>query len=159
MKNKAPKTRDYFAEMYVAGILADSGWNIYFPKRDVGFDFIITKSTANELIIRPVQVKGKYPETRKTNKKYYGFSGKLSQVHNEMALVIPFFSTDQSTSSPDLIAFMPYSQVKITTRGYKCAPASYQNGTAVERRDFKKFFGNSGIQLMELNDWKNENIG
>ena len=36
-------SRDYFAEMYVAGILADNGWNIYFPRRDNGFDFIITK--------------------------------------------------------------------------------------------------------------------
>jgi hypothetical protein len=42
-QTKRPKTRDYFAEMYVAGILADKGWNVYFPKRDIGFDFIITK--------------------------------------------------------------------------------------------------------------------
>lgn len=35
--------RDFFAELYVAGILGDAGWSIYFPKRDVGFDFIITK--------------------------------------------------------------------------------------------------------------------
>jgi len=36
--NDGPQTRDYFAEMYVAGILADKGWNIYFPRRDKGFD-------------------------------------------------------------------------------------------------------------------------
>ncbi len=34
------KSRDYFAEMYVAGVMADSGWNIYFPRRDEGFSFI-----------------------------------------------------------------------------------------------------------------------
>jgi hypothetical protein len=33
--------RDYFAEMYVAGLLADAGWNIYFPHRDMGFDYIV----------------------------------------------------------------------------------------------------------------------
>ena len=27
----SPRTRDYFAEMYVAGVLADAGWDIYFP--------------------------------------------------------------------------------------------------------------------------------
>jgi len=37
------KNRDFFAELYVAGILGDAGWSIYFPKRDVGFDFIATK--------------------------------------------------------------------------------------------------------------------
>jgi len=37
------KTRDLFAELYVAGALAHAGWHIYFPKRDFGFDFIITK--------------------------------------------------------------------------------------------------------------------
>ena len=34
--------RDQFAEMYVAGVLADAGWNIYLPHRDVGFDMIAT---------------------------------------------------------------------------------------------------------------------
>lgn len=33
---------DYFAELYVAGRLADAGWNVYFPHRDKGFDFIIS---------------------------------------------------------------------------------------------------------------------
>jgi len=27
------ETRDYFAELYVAGLMADAGWNIYFPHR------------------------------------------------------------------------------------------------------------------------------
>jgi hypothetical protein len=29
--------------MYVAGIMADYGWNVYFPRRDKSFDFIITR--------------------------------------------------------------------------------------------------------------------
>lgn len=35
---------DYFAELYVAGGFADAGWNVYFPHRDQGFDFIVSKS-------------------------------------------------------------------------------------------------------------------
>lgn len=38
------KVSDYFAELFVAGRLADAGWNVYFPHRDQGFDFIITKT-------------------------------------------------------------------------------------------------------------------
>src|SRR5437763_7577719 len=33
------------------------GWHIYFPKRDFGFDFIITKQVEGAIIIRPVPVK------------------------------------------------------------------------------------------------------
>jgi len=43
---KSPLTREVFAELYVAGVLADAGWNIYFPTRDIGFDFIATKTAA-----------------------------------------------------------------------------------------------------------------
>jgi hypothetical protein len=50
------KNRDYFAELYVAGILVDAGWSIYFPKRDVGFDFIAVKELRGQVVIRPVQV-------------------------------------------------------------------------------------------------------
>src|SRR5229473_1817256 len=57
---------DYFAELYVAGRFADAGWNVYFPHRDKGFDFIISKPHAEVgQLIRPVQVKGKYPRVRK----------------------------------------------------------------------------------------------
>ena len=37
------KVSDYFAELHVAGRLADAGWDIYFPHRDKGFDFVISK--------------------------------------------------------------------------------------------------------------------
>ena len=57
--------QDYFAELYVAGLMANAGWNVYFPHRDKGMDFIISKTGADESeIIRPVQVKGKYPSTQ-----------------------------------------------------------------------------------------------
>ena len=81
-----------FAELYVAGLLADAGWNIYFPTRDIGFDFIATKTVASGIIIRPVQVKGKYPTAGKRDVAYYGFGGWLSQLHQEMVLAIAFFT-------------------------------------------------------------------
>jgi hypothetical protein len=60
------KVSDYFAELFVAGRLADAGWNVYFPHRDQGFDFIVTKTVgAADMLIRPVQVKGKYPTGEK----------------------------------------------------------------------------------------------
>jgi hypothetical protein len=53
---------DYFAELYVAGKFADEGWNVYFPHRDKGFDFIVSKQDSGAVqILMPVQVKGKYP--------------------------------------------------------------------------------------------------
>src|SRR5258708_3166563 len=99
--------RDYFAEMYVAGILADNGWNIYFPRRDKGFDFIITKPIGNEIIVRPVQVKGKYPEVEGRNLPAYGYGGKLSQLHDDMVLAIAYFSTNIHSVAPDHVAYMP----------------------------------------------------
>jgi hypothetical protein len=60
---------DYFAELYVAGRLADAGWNVYFPHGDKGFDFMISKpDQQGGRIIRAVQVKGKYPTTEKGGK-------------------------------------------------------------------------------------------
>ena len=59
-----PKPSDYFAELYVAGRFADAGWNVYFPHRDQGFDFVISKVIGVDTVLRPVQVKGKYPTTR-----------------------------------------------------------------------------------------------
>lgn len=78
---------DYFAELYVAGRFADAGWNVYFPHRDRGFDFIVSKQTINgDYLIRPVQVKGKYPTESKRNWPVYGFVGRLSTLHDEMVL-------------------------------------------------------------------------
>ena len=39
---------DYFAELIVAGMFAEKGWNIYFPHRDQGFDFIVSKYMGDE---------------------------------------------------------------------------------------------------------------
>lgn len=66
--------RDYFAELYVAGLMGDNGWNVYFPKRDIGFDFIATKSIEGSVLIRPVQVKGLYPSEAKKTRLGTGIS-------------------------------------------------------------------------------------
>jgi hypothetical protein len=103
--------QDYFAELYVSGEMAKAGWNVYFPHRDRGMDFVISKTGADgSEIIRPVQVKGKYPTTQKGDKAVYGYIGKLNQLHRDMVLAIPFFAANQ----PSLIlfvAYMPFSKV------------------------------------------------
>ena len=149
---------DYFAELYVAGRFADAGWNVYFPHRDKGFDFIISKPHADVgQLIRPVQVKGKYPTEEKGNKPVYGYIGRLTQTHPEMVLAIPFFSR-QEASVPDCVAYMPSALVRQHQRGFRCQPASFRAGCAVPRRDYAKFFDQQGLDLLENLNWKNNAI-
>ncbi len=96
--------RDYFAEMYVAGLLADAGWNIYFPRRDKGFDYIITREATASVLVRPIQVKGRYPQHGKGDKRTYGYSGELSLLHPDMALVLVYFPIGASEGTPQRIA-------------------------------------------------------
>lgn len=158
--NRAPKTRDYFAEMYVAGVLADAGWQIYFPRRDVGFDFIALKAHGEHPIIRPVQVKGKYPTDAKTDKQNYGYDGKLTQVHPEMILAIPFFSTENA-KAPECVAYMPRGQLRArsTEDRYYTFPALFRSGKTVPRRDFRKFFDDHGLRLIVAESFPNEEPG
>ena len=99
------KTRDYFEELYVAGILGDAGWSIYFPKRDVGFDFIAVKELRGHVVIRPVQVKGKYPAGSTRNRAVYGYVGQLSLFYPEMMLAVSYFPTDQRGVAPTCVAY------------------------------------------------------
>jgi len=147
-------SQDYFAELYVAGFLGDCGWAIYLPKRDVGFDFVISKETADGVVLRPVQVKGKYASSAKTNKAVYGYIGRLSQTHPEMVLANPFFPTNRLGTAPTCTAFVPFWRVSTqTSRGWACQPASFQNGTAMPRRDYQRFFDLEGIRAMESPNW------
>jgi hypothetical protein len=142
------KISDYFAELFVAGRLADAGWNIYFPHRDQGFDFIITKRIpTGELLIRPAQVKGKYPMDDKGDQNLYGYVGDLD-FHPEMVLAIPFFSGSQDT--PVHIAYMPASTIRQTAKGYRCQPATFKNGKAQPQRDHRKFFDDEGMRNLDL---------
>src|SRR5437773_6751115 len=114
------RVTDYFADMYVAGRFADAGWNVYFPRRDQGFDFIATRSLPNEMqLLRPVQVKGKYPTLEKGNKSVYGYVGDLTQLHRDMVLAIPFFSA-KSPEVPACIAYLPSTLLRKHVRGFRC---------------------------------------
>lgn len=148
-KATEPITRDYLAEHYAAGIFGDNKWNVYFPHRDEGIDFIATKMIDGELRILPVQVKGLYPTKEKTDKDAYGFSGRLSQTHKDLVLVLVFFDTDHEILHPQDIAFVPFSKVKKTPRGFRFNPCKFKNGKAIPRRDHKNYFNKIGLLELE----------
>jgi hypothetical protein len=154
----AIKGDDYFAELYVAGVLARAGWNVYFPHRDEGFDFIISKLVEGKIVIRPVQVKGKYPEPNKTDKPVYGYIGQLTQKHPEMVLAIPYFAVDRAGTPPQFIAYMPPRQIKPHKRGCRCLPAEFKEGCPKPRKYYSRFMSEDGIKLLESNDWNNLEI-
>jgi len=145
----APKIRDVFAEYYVAGLFADAGWEIYSPHRARGFDLIVAKNVGKEMVILPVQVKGLYPTGTKTNKVTYGYTGKLSTLHPSMILALPFFYTDHSKPSPAFTAFMPFSEIRSSSRGYRCHPAKFRDGQPSPRRDYVQFCDAVGLARLE----------
>lgn len=81
------------------------------------------------------------------------FIGKLTKIHPEMILAIPYFSSD-STGSPLFIAYMPKSQIKECSKGFNCQPASFKNNMPNIRPYFQKFFDDNGLELLENIDWK-----
>lgn len=149
---------DYSAELVVASTFAEAGWNVYFPHRDKGFDFIITKEVVGiGELIRPVQVKGKYPTNEKGDKMVYGYVGKLTKLHPEMVLAMPFYNSN-NVILPEFIAYMPVSTIKECSKGYRCQPASFKNGEPVKKPYYAKFFDRDGIMIMENEDWRNFSI-
>jgi hypothetical protein len=151
--------RDYFAEMYVAGVLADTGWNVYFPRRDQGFDFIITKQLVDRVLVRPVQVKGKYPELDKCDRGTYGYIGELTVLHADMVLVIPYFPTDIASVAPTCVAYMPRSQIRPQQgQGWRCVPAKFSSSVAVPRPNFQQYFDIVGIKFMEQVGWEQSGL-
>ena len=153
-----PDYPDYFAELYVAGKLADAGWNIYFPHRDKGFDFIIGKEISSGWHFHPVQVKGKFPTTnKKPDKPTFGYVGKLKCLHQQMILAIAFFPKE--SRNPCCVGYMPLNQIRRHSKGYRCEPAKLSNGIPLPRREYKKFFDESGISLLDRTDWHRLTIG
>ncbi len=152
------KVSDYFAELFVAGRLADAGWNIYFPHRDQGFDFVITKTIqTGQMLIRPVQVKGKYPTGEKGDQDLYGYVGTLD-LHPEMVLAIPFFSHN-SPAVPIHIAYMPIKTIKSHPRGYRCQPGRFKRGEPSPRRDHVVFFDEEGMGNLERPEFRDLQAG
>lgn len=129
----------------------------YFPKRDVGFDFIATKQVGDEVLIRPVQVKGRYPTADKTDKKPLGFKGKLTAVHSQMVLAIPFFN-QAIHQAPEQVAFIPLSECKKTPNGgWLCHPCKWvmgkNGGRAVKVSRYERYFGKDGLALVGHPGW------
>lgn len=141
------KSRDYFAEMYVAGVMADAGWNVYFPHRDQGFDLIATFPSAGGTIVRPVQVKGKYPTAGKTAKQRYGFVGKLTAFHDDMVLALPLFA-GLDDAAPRHIAWMPRFEIKpMSNDRWRCEPARFV-GAPEPRPGFSIYFDAPGLSRL-----------
>jgi hypothetical protein len=137
----------------VAGRFADAGWNVYFPRRDRGFDFIVSKLSADGTqLIRPVQVKGKYPTRDKGAKAVYGYVGKLTELHPEMVLAIPFFHHGKK-ETPTCVAYLPFALIKKHSRGFRCQPARFHVDRIEPRRDFRRFFDEEGLRLVDRRDW------
>lgn len=152
------KVSDYFAELYVAGRFADAGWNVYFPRRDRGFDFIATRPGSDGIqIIRPVQVKGKFPTSGKTDKVTYGYIGELTQQHPAIVLAIPFFS-GANAQLPSCTAYMPFGLVRAHSRGFRCEPAAFQNGAPRPRCEYTKFFDDAGLRLVQEANWAGRSV-
>jgi hypothetical protein len=138
-------TRDYFAEMYVAGLLADAGWNMYFPRRDKGFDYVITRHDSDATIVRPVQVKGLYPTAEKGDRAVYGYQGRLTALHPHMVLALVFFAPGVTEGTPQHIAYIPREEIRSRARGgYRCVPCALRSGVVTPRPRFLPFFDASG---------------
>ncbi|MEK6795443.1 MAG: hypothetical protein AABZ39_11735 [Spirochaetota bacterium] len=152
-ENKAPRTREYFAELYVAGLLADAGWTIYFTSRDKGFDFIISKVVQKRTIIRPVQVTGLYPTDTKKDRQVYGVNRTLTQFHENMVLIIPIF-IPKIYAAPKHVAYITAESGKIVKNSknkYRVFPAKIKNGIISPRRDFQQYYDRCGLVGLESN--------
>ena len=152
------------AELTVAAQMVEYGWNIYSPHRDLGFDFIASLPLeGGKVIMRPVQVRGRFPESME-DVPYLGKQKiELSQWHDEMVLAMPFFRTDDGLQKLVTVAFMPYYQLRAKAdkakKWFACLPAKIANREIIPRPYFKKFFDGPGIQLMAMRDWKLTPIG
>ncbi|MDB4458366.1 hypothetical protein N9133_03230, partial [Akkermansiaceae bacterium] len=68
-----------------------------------------------------------------------------------MILALPYFDIDHSKPSPLFTAFMPFSEIRTSSRGYRCHPALFKDGRPLPRRDFAKFCDADGLFLLEQN--------
>lgn len=146
-----PEIHDHLAELHVAGVFADAGWDIYFPRRDRGFDFIVGKRTSDQYVIRPVQVKGKYPTLATKDRETYGIKVELTETHPQMVIAIPFFKAGSADIA--CVAFAAASDLKLTsskgTTLHTCLPAKLTNGVPSPRASYVKLFDQDGLAQLE----------
>jgi hypothetical protein len=152
LKSEGPQTFPQIAELYVAGLFAEQGWRVYFPHRDEGFDFLAMRGDGEQSLIRPVQVKGKYPTGAKFDSRAIGFTGELTKTHPEMVLAIVYFEVSDIPLIRH-VAFMPPSMYRRHKRGIRCLPAKFQQGKAVPRGDHTAFFDHKGLRRVEDPEW------
>jgi hypothetical protein len=111
------------------------------------------------MIVRPVQVKGKFPETTTAVRKKYGYRGRLTAIHKDMVLAIPLFTSLERLAHPDCIAFMPLSTITEPKKGlYWCAPAKLEKGKVSAKESFKHYFGEDGIRYVESTNFGNTSL-
>lgn len=155
MAEKSDQLGGLPAELIVAGQFAENGWNIYSPHRDIGFDFIATKFVKDRVLIRPVQVKGRYPRTFRDIASLGKGAMELNQSHEEMVLAMPFFVPEGGLKKLVTVAFLPWGQLRERPdKSHRSVPARIVNGKIVARPYFEKFFDSPGLKLMERADWK-----
>lgn len=129
-----------------------------FPPRDQDFDFIVTKPVSGSILVRPVQVKGKCPTRDKTPKHRYGYRGKLTALHPEMVLAMPFFGPDPH-GAPRFTVYLPVGQISpwgARPGQYRVEPAAYRDGQASARPRYRRFSDVEGVALLQSDDWPAE---
>src|SRR6202000_2790797 len=100
-------------------------------------------------LIRPVQVKGKFPETGANERPTYGYRGDLTLVHEGMVLAIVFFELGSTGNAPRHVAWMPWGKVRKAANGqYFCLPARRDVDGVKPRRDSRQYFDHLGLQAM-----------
>ena len=157
-KNMEKNLSGLSAELLVASMMVRDGWNIYSPHRDIGFDLIATKNIRGILLFRPIQVRGCYLESKTKETNAYGKSKmELKEIHEEMALVIPYYEPDQTSPYPVYVAFLPHAEIrKHKNRDlYYAGPARARKGAIHMRKEYVRYFGMSGVRLMSDPNWKN----
>lgn len=142
----------YSAELFVASQFTYAGWNTYFPQRDKGFDFVASKNVDGREIIRPVQVKGKYPEKNTNDRDLYGYIGDLTRYHKEMVVAIPFYSSN-AFRAPEYVAYVPPAELRDHSRGYRVQPSKLKNGVPEIRPAYSGYVGKKGLAVLEEPDW------
>jgi hypothetical protein len=152
VRNNARSTT---AEFLVLQQFVDRRWEIYFPYRDKGFDFVVSKRIGSQILWRPIQVKGIYPTVKKKDRRDIGLRGKLSRLDPHMVLAMPFFKPGNSRS-PVFIAYIPLSKIRQNPkldRPHWCLAASHRSGSPRKKSQFEQHYDTQGLKEVENPAW------
>ena len=139
------------AELLVAAAFSAAGWDIFLPQFDKGIDFIAGKLLSAGYLLRPVQVRGKYPEAEGLDHKTYGVRGALTVVHPSLVLAIPFFSPRPHALV--CTAYLPLAKIGATTENglttFTALVAKLEGRRPKPRQEFVGYFDAAGLALIE----------